>query len=521
MRHKHFETKINNINTCSIRITFGIFIVVAALFAILISFAITYHSKSTIAEIKKNEETVTKQYVNEINRTFIEASDDIRHIASDRNLTDYLETGNNNYKDTFAAELIRIAAIKNNFYKLRYIDETGKEKLRVNRQFEKPYSVTEYYLQTKFNRYFFKEAVHTPENSIYISPMDLNVENGIIDVPLKPTIRFCVNLFDSKNDNKGIFAINYSLYDLFSRITKDSKASNGIPMLVNSDGYWLLGNSENEWGFMLDERKNMKFPARYAQEWQEITSAEDGQTETENGLFTYKTIHIMNNIEDSIPTANNNIRIFIVQQITPETLKNLKKSKAYDMALMVMLIIIASTIPAWLISEQYAKRRLRENIKKIGEGFDIGTELPGKMSFFETLSDTVEDAAKQNASCGLILIELSNWKDIMQQHGIETTANIWADIADAAGDCENINCFIAQTCGNTTGVIVRQTEDKAELQAVADNILNCVSSALRDRYLDISAELSAGVCIYPEEAYKFTDMYTTAMSFLINKQKSA
>lgn len=514
MRHKHFETALNNINTRSIRITFVIFIISAVLTSLLISFAITYKNSDTIAGIREHETIIIKEQIREINRTFKQASEDTMHLAADKNLSEYLNNGSNEKKDYFADELIRFASVKNNFYKLRYIDETGKEKLRINRQFEKPYAVTEFYLQTKFDRYFFNEAMHSVHETLYTSPVDLNVENGVIEVPLKPTIRFCVNLSDSKGAEKGIFAVNYSLEELFDRIIKNAKDAMSTVMLVNGDGYWLMGSGENEWGFMVDERKKMTFPAEFAEEWHEITNNQDGQIKTDNGLFTFKTIHIINSVDSSVDTKNNDIMIYVIQRVAPHTLNSFIKSGALDSALFTVLVILLAAIPAWIISEQYAKRKMKKDVKTIGEGFDIGTELPGKMSFFENLRDTVDNASKSDASCGLVLIEPANWQSIMQQHGIETTDRIWGSVADIALGFENENCFVGYTCGNSIGIIVKSVDSKQSLEELASNVSNTISAELKNKYPDIKTEISSATCIYPEEAYRFTDMYTFALSNL-------
>lgn len=73
------------------------------------------------------------------------------------------------------------------FYdQIRWIDETGMERLRIDYDDLKP-NITPYgQLQYKGDRYYFKAASALDEGEIYISPLDLNIENGSIEIPYKP-----------------------------------------------------------------------------------------------------------------------------------------------------------------------------------------------------------------------------------------------------------------------------------------------------------------------------------------------
>lgn len=64
------------------------------------------------------------------------------------------------------------------YYQIRYIDAQGYEKVRVDSDGVRSFAIPQERLQLKRNRYYFRDTIeHTP-GSVYVSPMDLNVEWG-------------------------------------------------------------------------------------------------------------------------------------------------------------------------------------------------------------------------------------------------------------------------------------------------------------------------------------------------------
>lgn len=100
-------------------------------------------------------------------------------------------------EDTLSTWENRLAQIFISFMKtdpaidqLRFIDINGEEKVRVNNKDFGQEIVKKEKLQNKSNRYYFKEGILTEDGGVYISNLDLNVENGVIEVPEKPVFRY-------------------------------------------------------------------------------------------------------------------------------------------------------------------------------------------------------------------------------------------------------------------------------------------------------------------------------------------
>lgn len=88
-----------------------------------------------------------------------------------------------------------MASSRGNLMQLRYIDINGMERIRIDRDDEDtlPYAVSQ--MQAKMNRYYVQKGLQTPENQVWYSKIDLNIENGKLEEPVKPVLRAVVPFF--------------------------------------------------------------------------------------------------------------------------------------------------------------------------------------------------------------------------------------------------------------------------------------------------------------------------------------
>ena len=192
-------------------------------------------------------------------------------------------------------------ALKRRVYdQIRYLDITGMEALRIDHHGGAPAVVPKGRLQFKGSRYYAAEGLMLMRDEVYISPFDLNVEHGRVEHPLKPMIRFVTPVFDDAGERKGIVVLNYlgrKLLDVFDQVP--SRVDDRM-LLLNEEGYYLHSpDSDDEWGFMFEDRHDRTFETRYPEAWKTISSGHSGQFRNGNGLFTYATICLASVIEAS------------------------------------------------------------------------------------------------------------------------------------------------------------------------------------------------------------------------------
>jgi signal transduction histidine kinase len=100
-------------------------------------------------------------------------------------------------------------------FQFRILDLSGKELIRYDISKDKTMKKASH-LQDKSDRYYIKESKNIPLNKTYFSKVDLNMENGKIEVPHRQTIR-TVNRIDF-NGKSYYCVVNYDITTLFKQV---------------------------------------------------------------------------------------------------------------------------------------------------------------------------------------------------------------------------------------------------------------------------------------------------------------
>ena len=225
-----------------------------------------------------------------IGRTLQDITRDLRYLSDDTGMQQMLDHADEKHLINQAADWISFSRNQQRYDKIRWIDENGMERLRVNYTKPNPIRVPAAELQSKRERYFFSDTFKLDAGEIFVSPFDLNVENNEIELPHKPTIRFGMPVYDSKGKKRGILLINYFASELLSHFERSFRSGKQSGWLVNQDGFWLKGgNTEDEFGFMFGKAE-LTMAKRYPDAWHRILAAESGQFETKDGLWTFSTV---------------------------------------------------------------------------------------------------------------------------------------------------------------------------------------------------------------------------------------
>ncbi|MFI8621320.1 ATP-binding protein [Marinomonas sp. NPDC078689] len=155
---------------------------------------------------------------------------------------------------------------------VRWLDSNGKELIRINARDGKIAVVPASQLQDKSDRYYFQQAKLATENDVYISPVDLNMENDQIVRPLEPTLRGAVSI---NRERQGVLVVNYDLTKLFAQLRTLSN-DRFFMDVVSENGEWLISqDAQKEWASALKQDKQTNYvKSLYPKVWASISSEE-------------------------------------------------------------------------------------------------------------------------------------------------------------------------------------------------------------------------------------------------------
>jgi C4-dicarboxylate-specific signal transduction histidine kinase len=240
-------------------------------------------------KLKERSELNTQKEV--IGSYFQAIAIDVLIVSRTHPLRLMLDNNEPHYRESLSKAFLWFSKIKKIYDQVRLLNEQGMEILRVNFYGGAPRVVPRAQLQSKRDRYYFKDAFQLDEGEVFVSPFDLNIERGKLEIPIKPMIRFATPVFDSSGKKRGIVLLNYLGTDLLKALDAAADHMLGEVMLLNSEGYYLQSpNRDDEWGFMYANRKNQTIARTHPKVWHKISGAESGQFAHAGGIYSFTTI---------------------------------------------------------------------------------------------------------------------------------------------------------------------------------------------------------------------------------------
>jgi len=335
-----------------------------------------YHEDANQLELRIQEKELTKhQSVLHITRLhFTPIIDDLRYLTAKSQELAFTPTLTQNQKDRMLETFIRIMKTRNHYDQIRLINANGMEVLRVNKKDDDVILVPNNELQDKSKRPYIQRGLQVPVGSFYTSQFDLNVENGKIETPIKPMLRF-VSHFKS-NGESWLITLNYLGDDFLNQIQQEYNwGQGGGNWLVNNDGQWLLGpNKGSAWQFNLNNNTGTQdFYQQYPDIWSEIGKKKHGQIRAGDYLYTYSRFFSSKELTSTklfvLPFEGADLPWTIISRVDmPSLVTELSFSqqriiKFATFGMLVMALVAGCIVLAWHLFQQLIhEKKLKEEI---------------------------------------------------------------------------------------------------------------------------------------------------------------
>lgn len=143
-------------------------------------------------------------------------------------------------------QYFRLARSQSDVYQIRLLDRSGHERVRVDRRPDGVVVATQAELQDKSDRYYFREAIVRPAGSLYVSPLDLNVEHGMVEKPERPVIRLATVVTDAQGTTQGMVVVNLHAKVLIEPVQQMVQDREGVAYLFDRSSHFLARRSAGD-----------------------------------------------------------------------------------------------------------------------------------------------------------------------------------------------------------------------------------------------------------------------------------
>jgi len=217
---------------------------------------------------------------------------DLRFIAKSATMAEWLEAATEEHYGEVEHDFLSLVRGNPIYLQARLIGADGMELIRVDAApGGHAYTRKPEELQFKQDRPYFTESMHMDRNEVYVSPLDLNVENGKVQEPFLPTIRIATPLFAANGERRAVLILNLHGDVVLGGMRTMLESGGWHFLLANDGGYWMIGHTpDQEWGFQIPTRAVMTLPHSYPRAWETIRTSDSGRIRTENGLFLFTSI---------------------------------------------------------------------------------------------------------------------------------------------------------------------------------------------------------------------------------------
>lgn len=180
------------------------------------------------------------------------------------------------------------------YRQIRYIDEQGYERVRINKDQRQAPASPAQELQNKSDRYYFIETMKLESGALFVSTIDLNQEQGRIEVPYRPVLRYAAPVFRENGVRAGVVILNLDAIP-FLMLAEEQAPPGSTSFVIDEDGHYLVHPEvAKEWGSPRDLGHGASVRADYPELFEVLRSGsaqfQPQVWSSESALIAYSTI---------------------------------------------------------------------------------------------------------------------------------------------------------------------------------------------------------------------------------------
>ncbi len=506
-------TKEKHWSGSTVRVFMLTFLATAVVLSLFLHIFYTLGKKDLMLHIREDEQNLLDIQETIIVTYFGSILSDLMILVQHNELFDYLETGNEKNRAAVEEEYLGFLLEKVIYDQVRFIGADGMEIMRCNYAGGSPLALEEHLLQQKEDRYYFRETMQMGPREVFISPLDLNMENGQIEQPYKPVIRFSTPVFDRRGGKRGIVVINYLAERILEHLESQSWLTLGNFMLLNDKGYFLSSyQPEDEWGFLIGDRSDRTMAALHPEAWRIISSSMSGQFVTDKGMYTFQTVYpMMESFERSrIVSANTDYYWKLVSFIPDGIIRVTIRRFITKIAAVSSILFIFGLAVSWIIAQAFTKRRLYH--RKLIElaHYDSLTGLENRAFFTDNLRQRLHEADRYDRKTALLYIDLDDFKTINDTFGHKAGDTVLSVVANRIQSSIRKSDIAARLGGDEFVVLLLNLQEYGDAGLLAEKIISSITEPVEFTSGTGSVGASVGIGLFPKDGYTADTLISVA-----------
>lgn len=459
--------------------TFALFYVMIC-YAIFLGITTSYYNKIAAKEqqIRSNQERVIALREAGLMDDFSVPFADARILADFVSLNFSGDSSNNS---DLTKVLLSFANNRSSYGQVRFLDTEGMEIVRINRDKNGVHIVPKDLLQKKAHRDYFIDSKGLGQGEVYISPLDLNIEQHAIEVPYVPVIRFSSPVITEAGSRLGFVVLNFYAEGMLEYFRDAARKKSSDVMLLNDQGYWLVADDpEKCWGFMFEDGADLKFQATYPEVWKTIGGTASGQIVNKDGLFTWATVstafavsyHWGGESFSYKPSTVSPYHWVIVQHVSSEKMASLTKG-IYDTCFWAgfILCLVSGAILWFSLHSIQCSQEHRKELEVLAH-HDGLTGLANRQHLLGKLEEACERAKEVRLPCYLMYIDLDDFKFVNDRYGHEAGNVVLQHVAGVLKGSVRATDIVARIGGDEYVILLENLPDIERAQNIASTIIN-------------------------------------------------
>ncbi|GAB5415602.1 MAG: hypothetical protein Cons2KO_32050 [Congregibacter sp.] len=395
---------------------------------------------------------------------------------------------------------------------VRLINNAGAEVLRINNTGSGAVLVSPEKLQDKSESYYVQVAAGMPRDSIYATRMEANQEFGVVEIPIKPVIRFLIPVYTG-DARFGTAVINYRGVYLLQAIQSIGNAATGDPITINAEGRSALNefartaaSARGEPAFSLD------LPNQHSDTWRTIRATGKGSVQSvELGLLSYARFSPENALKNSALLADiewfkpadadqaATTAWYLGSYINPQrfdAITSLAQTRTLTAELLFAALIF---ILAWVLALRISGLRVLSHKLQSRAMRDHLTGVLSRNEFARRLHDAVSHAQRHNRSMAMLYIDLNGFKAVNDRLGHAAGDQLLQHAASVLSRFTRSSDVVGRLGGDEFAVVLSETRSRDDTKSVMQYLKHQLATPLILGSDTIAVTASIGAANYPED----------------------